>query len=116
MSDMITENHQIYTFEHEMNVEGNHLVEKKQKTITEPKDSENSGGTTVLVHIRSIGERIVKIIETTREKQCEVGEVEIVVETNLTELVEAQEFEQDWQRLWSPTLNELQNFLLICNF
>ena len=68
MSDTITENHQIYTFEHEMNVEGNHLVEKKQKTITEPKDSENSGGTTILVHIRSIGERIVKIIEKTNAR------------------------------------------------
>ena len=105
MSDMITENHQIYTFEHEMNVEGNHLVEKKQKTITEPKDSENSGGTTVLVHIRSIGERIVKIIETTREKPCEEQGPERVVKTDLTEL-EAQEFEQDWQRLWTPKLTE----------
>ena len=116
MSVIITKNNQIVTFEHEMIVLGNHMVEKKQKTIIEPKDSENSGVYTILVNIRSIGERIVKIIETTREKQCEVGEVEIVVETNLTELVEAQEFEQDWQRLWSPTLNELQNFLLICNF
>ena len=105
MSVKKTENNQIVTFEHEMNVEGNHLVEKKQKTITESKDSENSGGTTILVHIRSIGERIVKIIETTRENQCEEQGPEKVVKTDLTEL-EAQEFEQDWQGLWSPTLNE----------
>ena len=102
---VITENNQIVTFEHEMNVLGNHMVEKKQKTIIEPKDSENSGVYTILVHNRSIGERIVKIIETTREKQCEEQGPERVVKTDLTEL-EAQEFEQDWQRLWTPKLTE----------
>ena len=73
---------------------------------------ENSGVYTILVHIRSIGERIVKIIETTREKQCEEQGPEKVVKTDLTELLEAQEFEQDWQRLWSPTLNEF-DFLFV---
>ena len=115
MSVIITENNQIVTFEHEMNVQGNHMVEKKQKTIIEPKDSENSGVYTILVHIRSIGERIVKIIETTRENQCEEQGPEKVVKTDLTEL-EAQEFEQDWQRLWSPTLNEFDFLFVKLNF
>ena len=116
MSGKITENHRIVTFEHEMNVEGNRLVEKKQKTTIEPKDSENSGVTTILVHVRSIGERIVKVTETTHFDQCdECGAPERVVETDLTEL-EAQEFEEDWQRLWSPTLNEFDFLFVKLNF
>ena len=107
MSGKITENHRIVTFEHEMNVEGNHLVEKKQKTIIEPKDDpENSGVTTILVHVRSIGERCVKVTKTTHEDQEDTEEgPERVVETDLTEL-EVQEFEHDWQRLWTPKLTE----------
>ena len=73
---------------------------------------------TILVHIRSIGERIVKIIvttETTRENQCEEQGPEKVVKTDLTEL-EAQEFEQDWQRLWSPALNEFDFLFVKLNF
>ena len=109
MSGKITENHRIVTYEHEMNVEGNHLVEKKQKTVIEPKDAEQHGVTTVLVHIRSIGDRSVKVTETTHEFEeegCERCEgPERVVETDMTE-VEAQGFELDWQRLWAPKLTE----------
>ena len=107
MAAKITENHRIVTYEHEMNAEDHRLTEKKQKTVIENKNIEDPESsevnvTTILVHLRKIDERSVTVTETTRTGQ---DEPERVVETTMSE-EENLIFESDWNRLWTPQLND----------
>ena len=53
----ILENHVITTTVHEMKVNGYHLVNKKQKTIVDPKASDGTPKMTIINHSRSIDDR-----------------------------------------------------------
>ena len=102
----LIENHHVVSMEHEMRVDGHHLMEKKQKSLVDR--------TLVLVHIRSIDEKSYKVTEINRCNGEDVEE-EHQVESDMTE-DEVKQFEEDWTNLWIPDINqtlwECQNLLL----
>ncbi len=98
----LIENHHVVTMEHELRVDGYHLIEKKQKTLMDGNDE-----TLVLVHIRSINEKSYKVTEF---NNGEDDALERQVESDMTE-DEVKKFEEDWTNLWDPeiTQNEIKN-------
>ena len=92
----IIENHHVVTMEHELRVDGHHLIEKKQKTLIDGKDE-------TLVHIRSIDEKSYKVTEI---NNGEDEALERQVESDMTE-EEVNQFEEDWRNLWwNPDNNQ----------
>merc|ERR1711973_374772 len=86
--------------EHEMVVSGIVLKEKKElTTITVADNSEKS----VLNHTRTIGDRVYQVKKVTQNGV----DVDTTVNTEMTE-AETQQFEQDWYRMWQPTIPEDQ--------
>ena len=102
----LIENHHVVTTEHELRVDGHHLIEKKQKTLIDGNDE-----TLVLVHIRSIDEKSYKVTEI---NNGEDDALERQVESDMTE-DEVKKFEEDWTNLWNPDTNqkECQKILLL---
>ena len=91
----LIENHHVVTMEHELRVDGHHLVEKKQKTLIDGKDE-------TLVHIRSIDEKSYKVTEI---NNGEDEALERQVESDMTE-DEVKQFEEDWNNLWNPDITQ----------
>ena len=96
----ILENHVITTTVHEMKVKGYHLVDKKQKTLVDPKGSDGSPKMTMLIHSRSIDDRSFVVQWNLTEGKDEQDE-DPIVETEMTQ-EEYQRFEEDWCSLWNP--------------
>ena len=96
----ILENHIITTTVHEMKVNGYHLVDKKQKTLVDPKASDGAPKMTVIKHSRSIGDRsyVVQWNLTEGKDECVEDRID---ETQMTQ-EEIQRFEDDWCSLWNP--------------
>ena len=100
----LIENHHVVTMEHELRVDGHHLIEKKHKMLIH-----RTGGlekTLVLVHIRSIDEKSYKVTEINNGDEAAP---ETQVETDMAE-DEVKKFEEDWTSLWNPdiTKNEIE--------
>ena len=89
------ENHGIVTMQHEMMVDGHHLVNKKQKMVTNPTEGPK---TTLMIHIRTIDDCSYIVKETHTEG---TAEPERHVETDMTE-DQVKEFEEQWTTLWHP--------------
>ena len=96
----ILENHIITTAVHEMKVNGYHLVDKKQKTLVDPKASDGTPKMTVIKHSRSIDDRSYVVQWNLTEGKVEYDEYRID-ETQMTQ-EEIQRFEEDWCSLWNP--------------
>ena len=90
----LIENHHVVSMEHEMRVDGHHLMEKKQKSLVDR--------TLVLVHIRSIDEKSYKVTEI---NNGEDEALERQVESDMTE-DEVKQFEEDWTNLWNPDITQ----------
>ena len=88
----LIENHHVVTMEHELRVDGHHLIEKKQKTLIDGNDE-----TLVLVHIRSIDEKSYKVTEI---NNGEDDALDRQVESDMTE-DEVKKFEEDWFNMWN---------------
>ena len=100
----LIENHHVVTTEHELRVDGRHLIEKKQTSI------DGNERRLVLVHIRSIDEKSYKV---TKINHCN-GE-ERQVESDMTE-EEVNQFEEDWRNLWwnpDNNLKEIEQLLFL---
>ena len=97
----ILENHVITTTVHEMKVNGYHLVNKKQKTIVDPKASDGTPKMTIINHSRSIDDRSYAVQWNLIEGKDECEE-DRIIETQMTQ-EEYQSFEEDWCSLWNPT-------------
>jgi hypothetical protein len=93
----LIENHHVVTMEHELRVDGHHLIEKKQKTLIDGNDE-----TLVLVHIRSIDEKSYKVTEINNDED---DALERQVESDMTE-DEVKKFEEDWINLWNPDITQ----------
>ena len=113
MSPLI-ENHHVFTTTHELLVDGHHLIEKKQKTLSHADGIEK---TLVLLHVRTIDDKSYKVtkirdceIDSDCECQCVTDFTEIQVETEMAE-DEVKQFEEDWTSLWNPETikNEIEN-------
>jgi hypothetical protein len=61
------ETHGVTTLVHELKVDGYHLVERKQKTNVDPKASDDTPKTTIIIHSRSIDDRCYDVQETLTE-------------------------------------------------
>ena len=97
--DKTIENHHVFTTTHELLVDGHHLVEKKQKTLSHVDGIEK---TLVLLHLRTIDDKSYK--ETTKTNyggSLEYGQVE----TEMAE-DEVKQFEEDWTSLWNPDISK----------
>ena len=101
MSPLI-ENHHVFTTTHELLVDGHHLIEKKQKTLSHADGIEK---TLVLLHVRTIDDKSYKVTETNYN-----GVPKSQVETEMTE-DEVNQFEEDWTSLWNPKM-KLRNFTI----
>ena len=88
----------------ELQIDGHHLIEKKQKKHQITNTNRNSK--VVLVHIRSIDGKSYKVTESISAVHSALSEVE--TETDMTE-DEVKKFKEDWKNLWNPdiTKNEL---------
>ena len=96
MSDNKTmEHHHVDTMTHELRIDGHHLIEKKQKTLTH---IDGIDKTLILVHFRSIDDKSYQVTET---NYCGVPESQ--VETDMAE-EEVKKFEEDWTNLWYPKM------------
>ena len=97
----LIENHHVFTTTHELLVDGHHLIEKKQKTLSHADGIEK---TLVLLHVRTIDDKSYKVTETNYS-----GVPESQVETEMAE-DEVKQFEEDWTSLWNPeiTKNEIE--------
>ena len=97
----LIENHHVFTTTHELLVDGHHLIEKKQKTLSHADGIEK---TLVLLHVRTIDDKSYKVTETNLN-----GVPESQVETEMAE-DEVKQFEEDWTRMWNPdiTKNEIE--------
>ena len=93
----LIENHHVVTMEHELRVDGHHLIEKKQKTLIDGNDE-----MLALVHIRSIDEKSYKVTEI---NNGEDDALERQVESDMTE-DEVKKFEEDWANLWNPDITQ----------
>ena len=99
------ENHGIVTMQHDMVVNGHHMVNRKQKivfTTDEPKK-------TTMIHFRSIDDYSCIVKETFIEG---IAEPERHVETDMTE-DQQKEFEEHWTNLWHPQTTVDVNVSLI---
>ena len=85
----LIENRRVVTMENEVEVDGHHLIEKKQKTLI-------NGNYRTLVHIRSIDEKSYKVTEI-----YFINALDRQVESDMTE-DEVKKFEEDWKNLWNP--------------
>jgi len=94
----ILETHGVTALVHEMKVDGHHLVERKQKTIVDPKASDSIPKMTIIIHSRSIDDRCYDVQETLTEG---MDEPDRVIETQMTQ-EEVEKFEEDWSILWNP--------------
>ena len=98
--------HAITTTVHES--KGFHLVEKKQRTLVDPKVSES---TLILIHSRSISTDDPRIEDRCYVVQEKITEGEVIrtegkkyLDQNETEMTqeEVKKFEEDWSKLWKP--------------
>ena len=105
----LIENHHVVTTEHEMRVDGHHLIEKKQKSLIHGNDQLYKS-----VHIRSIDEKSYKVTEIQHLNGEDDDERQ--VESDMTE-DEVKQFEEDWTNLWNPDTNQKTNqkILLLLN-
>ena len=95
----------ITTMVHEMKMNGCHLVDRKQRTITDDVHYYGVDGyyghrmveTTVLNHSRFIDDRSYTVHETLTEGKR-------VVRTQSTQ-EEVERFEEDWINLWNPKID-----------
>ena len=103
--DKTIENHHVVTMTHELRVDGHHLIEKKQKTLSHTDGVEK---TLILLHVRTIDDKSYRVTET---NYCGVPESQ--VETEMAE-DEVKKFEEDWTSLWNPdiTKNEIEKISL----
>jgi hypothetical protein len=101
----LIENDHVVTTEHELGIDGHHLIEKKEKCLID-----GNGTMLVFVHIRSIDEKSYKITLI----QNGVFGSESQVESDMTE-DEVKKFEEDWTNLWNPDIpppkRRLRNFI-----
>ena len=95
----MVENHKIVTMEHEIRVDGHYLSEKKQKTVIECLESEET--TNIVVHLRVIDDKSFKVTETSKGDQSPIR----TEETEMTQ-DEIKEFEEKWLALWNPRITK----------
>ena len=95
----ILENHGIVTLEHEMMVNGHHMVNRKQKVKTSPIDGPKQ---TIMIHIRKIDDCSCITKETFTEGEAEPVRL---VETDMNE-DQLKEFEEHWISLWHPQVTD----------
>ena len=102
----LIENHHVFTTTHELLVDGHHLIEKKQKTLSHADGIEK---TLVLLHVRTIDDKSYKVTEISKISAYDCGVPESQVETEMAE-DEVKQFEEDWTSLWNPdiTKNEIE--------
>ena len=102
----LIENHHVFTTTHELLVDGHHLIEKKQKTLSHADGIEK---TLVLLHVRTIDDKSYKVTEISKISAYDCGVPESQVETEMAE-DEVKQFEEDWASLWNPdiTKNEIE--------
>ena len=93
----LIENHHVFTTTHELLVDGHHLIEKKQKTLSNADGIEK---TLVLLHVRTIDDKSYKVTETNYS-----GVPESQVETEMAE-DEVKKFEEDWSSFWNPDITK----------
>ena len=85
---------------HELWVDDHHLIEKR-KTLIDGNDK-----TLVLVHIRSINDKILKEV-------IEADVPESQVESDMTK-DEVKKFEEDWSNLWNPDITKNEIVKVFC--
>ena len=97
----LIENDHVVTMEHELWVDGHHLMEKKEKSLIDV-----NGKTLVFVHIRSIDEKSYKVTEI---KNGVFGSDICCC------CIFSKKFEEDWTNLWNPDIpppkRRLRNFI-----
>ena len=102
----LIENHLVLNLEHELRVDGHHLIEKKQQKVLI--DGNDKTFVCVSVHIRSIDEESLKVTEI---NNCHAfnGEdddpLDHQVESDMTE-DEVKKFEEDWTNLWNSDITK----------
>ena len=97
---MDTQTQKAVVMEHEMVVNDILLKERKElTTLTSGDGIEKS----VLVHTRTIGDRVYEV----RKVMQEGVTLETTVNTSLTN-DEAMQFETDWNQMWQPTITDAQ--------
>ena len=109
MAAKLIENHKIITMEHDLRNEGYYLSDKKQMTVVEGVDPENSTTPKILmVHSRSINDRFYKVTEHLNNRK----NVELrTIETEMSE-EEIENFEIDWELYWKPALTTKKGAVL----
>lgn len=98
------ENHHIVTMmEHELRVDGHHLIEKKEKT-----QIDGNNKPCHVVHIRSIDGETLKVMEISNCHALKMRKDDPLlhqVESDMTE-DEVKKFEEDWTNLWNPDITK----------
>ena len=103
----LIENDHFVTMEHEIAVDGHHLIEKKEKSLID-----GNGKTLVFVHIRSIDEKSYKVTEI---KNGVFGSESRFESDICCCCMCSKKFEEDWTNLWNPDIpppkRRLRNFI-----
>ena len=95
----LIENHRrVVTTENEVEFDGHHLIEKKQKTLI-------NGNYRTLVHIRSIDEKSYKLTEI---YFINGFDRQVVWEPSGMTEDEVKKFEEDWKNLWKPERTKME--------
>jgi hypothetical protein len=130
MSDNMDKVIEKFSSTHDLRVDGHHLIEKRQKTLSYEMPRvhwtrgthQNEIEKTVVVHVRTINDKSYKV--TKSRDELDTGWIltaypdaaivfpadKIQVETKMTE-DEVKQFEEDWKSLWNPETikNEIEN-------
>ena len=101
--ERIIENYQVFTMEHQIRIEGHHLLEKKQKIKSGIKSDFRGDKTIISIHIRSIDDKYIKVKEI-KHGESDIPERKVEMEPEMSE-DEVKEFVEQWSRLWTPSLN-----------
>ena len=94
--------HRTVTTEHEIEVDGSALVEKKVKTTVTADASDDKVVKVILHHLRRIDDQAYAVYEVTDEAEVVTDHQ---VFTTLTD-DEVKEFKTKWDELWCPTVTE----------
>ena len=111
MQDLIIENYDVNTMEHDMKADGHHLKEMKKKILFESRYKRCRfrfpDKKAIIVHVRTIeddqhGHRSLKVTEHFINGSITENRI---VETEMTEN-EVIQFEKDWKKYWHPKMNQ----------
>ena len=100
IENQIVKNLCVFTMRNELQIDGHHLIEKKQKT-----HNRSSKFVVERVHIRSIDNKSYKITETMGIYPAFPN---VEIETEMTE-DEVKKFKEDWKNLWNQWNPDITN-------